>query len=86
MSMDQDVSVMLMLSVLQPVVEDNGADATKDLKEMDIHAQVRQHLYSNIGITHVFSCSNICRVPRMLLEHKAYRPSDQASSDGPGKC
>ena len=25
----------------------------------------------NIGITHVFSCINICRVPRMLFEHEA---------------
>ena len=28
-----------------------------------------------IGITHVFSCINICRVPRMLFEHEADRPS-----------
>ena len=26
-----------------------------------------------IGITHVFSCINICRVPRMLFEHEADR-------------
>ena len=25
----------------------------------------------NIGITHVFSCINICRVPRKLFEHEA---------------
>ena len=25
---------------------------------------------SNVGITHVFSCVNICRVPRKLFEHK----------------
>ena len=31
----------------------------------------------NIGITHVFSCINICRVPRILFEHEAYRPSIQ---------
>ena len=31
----------------------------------------------NIGITHVFSCINICRVPRMLFEHEADRPSVQ---------
>ena len=29
----------------------------------------------SIGITHVFSCINICRVPRMLFEHEADRPS-----------
>ena len=34
-------------------------------------------LYDNIGITHVFSCINICRVPRMLFEHEADRPSVQ---------
>ena len=39
----------------------------------------------NIGITHVFSCINICRVPRKLFEHKAVRPSVQTSSEGPGK-
>ena len=33
--------------------------------------------FSNIGITHVFSCINICRVPRMLFEHEADRPSVQ---------
>ena len=32
---------------------------------------------ANIGITHVFSCINICRVPRMLFEHEADRPSVQ---------
>ena len=31
----------------------------------------------NIGITHVFSCINICRVPRMLFEREADRPSVQ---------
>ena len=34
-------------------------------------------LQSTIGITHVFSCVNICRVPRMLFEHEADRPSVQ---------
>ena len=34
-------------------------------------------LYRNIGITHVFSCINICRIPRMLFEHEADRPSVQ---------
>ena len=42
--------------------------------------------FNNIGITHVFSCINICRVPRMLFEHEADRPSVQTSSEGPGKC
>ena len=40
----------------------------------------------NIGITHIFSCINICRVPRMLFEHEADRQSVQTSSEGPGKC
>ena len=30
-----------------------------------------------IGIIHVFSCINICRVPRMLFELEADRPSVQ---------
>ena len=30
-----------------------------------------------IGITHSFSCINICRVPRMLFEHEAVRSSVQ---------
>ena len=34
-------------------------------------------LLVNIGITHVFSCINICGVPRMLFEHEADRPSVQ---------
>ena len=29
--------------------------------------------YEIIGITHVFSSINICRVPRMLFEHEADR-------------
>ena len=41
---------------------------------------------NTIGITHVFSCINICRVLRMLFEHEAVRPSVQTSSEGPGKC
>ena len=40
----------------------------------------------NIGLTHVFSCINICWVPWMLFEHEAYRPSVQTASEGPGKC
>ena len=40
----------------------------------------------NMGITHVFSCINICGVPRKLFEHEAIRPSVQTSSEGPGKC
>ena len=40
----------------------------------------------NIGITHVFSCINICRVPRMPFEHEADRPSVQKSSEGLSKC
>ena len=31
----------------------------------------------NIGVIHVFSCINICRVPRMLFEHEADKPSVQ---------
>ena len=30
-----------------------------------------------IGIIHVFSCINICWVPRMLFEHEDDRPSVQ---------
>ena len=48
---------------------------------------VNNFLFStNIGITHVFSCINICRVPRKLFEHEAVRPSVQTSSESPGKC
>ena len=39
-----------------------------------------------IGITHVFSCINICHPPRKLFEHEAVRPSVQTSSKGPCKC
>ena len=28
----------------------------------------------NIGITHVFSCINICQAPRKLFEHESIRP------------
>ena len=44
------------------------------------------NINNNIGITHVFSCINICRVSRKLFEHEAVRPSVQTSSEGPGKC
>ena len=40
----------------------------------------------SIGITHVFSCINICQVQRKLFEHEADRPSTQTSPEGPGKC
>ena len=42
---------------------------------LQIH--VNFSILSNIGITHVFSCINICRVPRMLFEHEADKPSVQ---------
>ena len=38
----------------------------------------------NIGITHGFSCINICQVPRKLFEREATRLSVQISSEGPG--
>ena len=44
---------------------------------IDIYSYSCLHPLSNIGITHVFSCINICRVPRMLFEHEADRPSVQ---------
>ena len=47
---------------------------------------INRYLCENIGITHVFSCTNICRVPRKLFEHEAVRPDVQTSSEGPGKC
>ena len=42
-----------------------------------VHAELQNLV--NIGITHVFSCINICRVPRKLFEHEAVRPRDPAS-------
>ena len=39
----------------------------------------------NIGITHVFSCINICRVHRKLFEHEGVRLSVQTSTEGPCK-
>ena len=41
----------------------------------NLHFHVEKCL--NVEITHVFSCINICRVPRMLFEHEADRPSVQ---------
>ena len=41
-----------------------------------VHFQANISLHA-IGITHVFSCINICRVPRMLFEREADRPSVQ---------
>ena len=40
---------------------------------------------NTIGIIRVFSCINICRVPRKLFEHEAARPNVQTSTEGPGK-
>ena len=40
----------------------------------------------NIGITHDFSCINICLVPRKLFENEADRSSAQTSTEGIGKC
>ena len=42
--------------------------------------------FTNIGITHVFTCINICRVQEKLFEHEAVRPSVHISFEGPGKC
>ena len=46
-----------------------------DFIQPDIVLQKQVH--KNIGITHVFSCINICRVPRKLFEREADRPSVQ---------
>ena len=57
--------------------------------DLDLHCSKNHKLsaeWPNIGITHVFSCINICRVPRKLFEHEAVRPSVQTSPEGPGKC
>ena len=43
----------------------------------DLHGKMLLHPWSNIGITHVFSCINICRVPRKLFEYEVVRPSVQ---------
>ena len=51
-----------------------------------VSVSILNKTFANIGITHVFSCINICRVPRLLFKHEADRPSDQTSSEGPGKC
>ena len=40
----------------------------------------------NIGITHVFSCINICWVPRKLFGHEADRTSAQTYPKGPSNC
>ena len=45
--------------------------------EMYVGVKLFRALEVNIGITHVFSCINICRAPRMLFEHEADRPSVQ---------
>ena len=44
---------------------------------MGVNSYANRYLCKNIGITHVFSCINICRVPRMLFELEADRPSFQ---------
>ena len=52
------------------------------------HYWPASEIHLNIGITHVFSYINICRVPMMLFEHEAAadRPSVQTTSEGSGKC
>ena len=47
------------------------------------HINVGIFSLDTIGITHVFSCINICRVPRKLFEREAVRPSVQTSSEDP---
>ena len=56
------------------------------LQDCKKNVKLAKMFIANIGITHVFSCINICRVPRKLFEHEAARPSVQTSSKGPGKC
>ena len=38
------------------------------------------------GITHVFSCINICWVRRKVFEHETDTLSAQTSPKGPSKC
>ena len=49
----------------------------------DIGQLIRFLYVVNIGITHVFSCINICQVPRKLFEHEDVRPSVQTSPNDP---
>ena len=74
----------------------NFLENSNGLKRVTITAAAIHHLLliqvgqmpiiDNIGITHVFSCINICRVPRKVFEHEVDRPSAQTSPEGPGKC
>ena len=50
------------------------------------HLEIFNKIDDIIGITHVFSCINICRVPRKVFQHEVDRPSAQTSPEGPGKC
>ena len=63
--------------------KERGQKKTADLRAM---TTLGPRTLATLGITHVFSCINICRVPRKLFEHEAVRPSVQTSSEGPGKC
>ena len=45
-----------------------------ELSNMGNYKGISVLVCENIGITHVFSCINICLVPRMLFQHKADRP------------
>ena len=62
---------------------------TKDLGQFpfqSVQIMTAGNKLNNIGITHVFSCINICWVPRKLFEHEAIRLSAQTSPEGPDKC
>ena len=52
-----------------------------DVRKFDAVAilfrEIKRKRKDIIGITHVFSCINICRVPRVLFKHEADRPSVQ---------
>ena len=54
-----------------------GEDVWKCWRTTDKRTDGRRSHWYTLGITHVFSCINICWVLRMLFEHEADRTSVQ---------
>ena len=66
-----------LIEIICILERDEKCHSYKIIQKRKYFTLVTKFPAKNIGITHVFSCINICRVPRMLFEHEADRPTVQ---------
>ena len=67
---------VLKIMLAEGILQHNGSNYIILKVKTNVHIVDAEFILSKaIWITHVFSCINICWVPRKLFEHEAVRPS-----------